>query len=95
MDVEQLNKAIGLLRSFFERKGIAKCDYPHDELLLGFSYGLEHCHSMLDKMEGFISENRLDKVCRWLGFIQGCLWMSGIYTLDSLKDMNRKNKSSS
>ena len=95
MDAEQLNKAIGQLRSFFERKAIAKYDYPHDKLLLGFPYGLEHCHGMLDKMEGFISENRLDKVCRWLGFIQGCLWMSGIYTLDSLKDMNRKNKSSS
>ena len=92
MNVEQLNKAIGLLRSFFERKGIAKCDYPHDKLLPSFPYGLEHCHGMLDKMEVFIKEDRLDKVNRWLGFIQGCLWMSGNHTLDSLKNMNRKRK---
>ena len=90
MDAEQLNKAIGQLRSFFERKAIAKCDYPYNKLLKGFPYGLEHCHGMLDKMEGFIREDRLDKVNRWLGFIQGCLWMSGNRTLDSLKNMNRK-----
>ena len=90
MDAEQLNEAIGKLRSFFERKVIAKHDYPHNELIKGFPYGLEHCHSMLDKMEVFIKEDRLDKVNRWLGFIQGCLWMSGNHTLDSLKNMNRK-----
>jgi hypothetical protein len=42
------------------------------------------------KMEVFITEGRLDKVNRWLGFIQGCLWTQKINTLDRLKDMNRK-----
>ncbi len=90
MNEIQLLEAIANLRSFFERKGIAKFDFPHDKFLDYPSCGLEHCHAMLDKMEVFINEGRLDKVYRWLGFIHGCLWTQKIYTLDSLKDMNRK-----
>jgi hypothetical protein len=46
---------------------------------------------MLDKMEGFISENRMDKVFRWLGFLQGFLWSQKIYTLAELTGHNRKD----
>lgn len=40
---------------------------------------------MLDKMENFLEEGRLDKAQRWLGFIQGCLLCAGGNTLDDLK----------
>ena len=46
---------------------------------------------MLDKMEIFIKEGRMDKVYRWLGFIQGVLWSQRIYTLADLMNHNRKN----
>jgi hypothetical protein len=48
MNEIQLLKAIANLRSFFERKGIAKFDFPHDKLLDYPSCGLEHCHAMLE-----------------------------------------------
>ena len=52
---------------------------------------LAHCYAMLDEMEGFIRENRMDKTFRWLGFIQGTLWVSGVFTLEELKTHNRRD----
>lgn len=34
-------------------------------------------------------EGRIEKAFRWLGFVQGCLWATGQYTLDELKNHNR------
>ena len=34
-------------------------------------------------------EGELAKANRWLGFMQGVLWRSGIYTLDELREHNR------
>jgi hypothetical protein len=58
---------------------------------------------MLDKMEEmlddaqygsghFPSGSRWDKFNRWLGFVQGVLWLHGDFTLDQLKDHNRTKK---
>jgi hypothetical protein len=33
-------------------------------------------------------EERMDKVFRWLGFMQGVLWTLDVYTLDELKAHN-------
>ena len=55
-------------------------------------FGLAHCYGMLDQMEQFVEEDRMDKVFRWLGFVQGCLWMASEYTLDELKNHNRQDK---
>jgi hypothetical protein len=44
---------------------------------------------MLDRMEEFLKEDRLEKVNRWLGFIQGVLWAQSIYTIENLKEDNR------
>jgi hypothetical protein len=30
-----------------------------------------------------------DKIMRWLGFLQGVLWMNRVYTIDELKSDNR------
>lgn len=50
---------------------------------------LAHCHAMLDEMESFIKDNRMEKVFRWLGFIQGCLWTTKIFTIEEVKNHNR------
>ena len=58
-------------------------------------FGLAHCHGMLDQMEQFVKDDRMDKVFRWLGFVQGCLWMAGEYTLEELNNHNRPDKADS
>ena len=53
---------------------------------------LAHLHSMIDKIIKFLDEDRRDKLFRWLGFIQGALWVLGIYTINELKNHNRPDQ---
>ena len=89
MTNKKIQEVIDTYRRKFEELGIKKADCSHLELLDSFEHGLEHCHGMLDKMEGFMRESRIEKVFRWLGFIQGCLWSQKIYTLEELKNHSR------
>lgn len=50
---------------------------------------LSHCHLMLAKIEQFINDGKLEKAFRWLGFIQGCLWCTGLYTINDMREDNR------
>lgn len=88
MTKEKVEQVIATYRRKFEEMGVGKVSYTHDDFLDSPEHGLEHCHAMLDKMEVFIEENRIDKVFRWLGFIQGVLWSQGIYTLTELTGHN-------
>lgn len=36
------------------------------------------------------ARSKREKAHRWLGFIQGVLWLSGVYTLDELKEHSHK-----
>lgn len=58
--------------------------------------GKEHLTWMCDRIIG----NELDterqrvegeKAHRWIGWIQGCLYMNGIVTLDEMKELNKKS----
>ena len=95
MTKEKVRQVLKIYRRKLASLGVAKADYPHGKLLnINQNYqqrGLWHCHAMLDKIEGFIKEDRMDKVFRWLGFVQGCLWMQRIYTLEDLTNHNRKD----
>lgn len=48
--------------------------------------GLAHLRSMPAKM---CELEDTDKLMRWLGFMQGALWMAGVYELDELKNHNK------
>ena len=71
------------------QKEYSHCNYlpPRQRRFLAMS----HCHSMLDQMEEFVKEGRMDKVFRWLGFIQGVLWVLRVFTLDQLKSHNQSD----
>lgn len=88
MDAKKVYEVCGIYRKLFEDKGIGKQDYPHDKLLESTKDGLEHCHGMLDRMEKF-AEDKVGKLMRWLGFIQGFLWAKRIFTLTDLQNHNR------
>lgn len=89
MTPEQVQRAIQKYRKQFEMLGIRPQEFPHEKLVSSPQLILEHCYGMLDQMEAFLDEGRLEKVFRWLGFIQGCLWAQGVYSLDALKGDNR------
>lgn len=48
-----------------------------------------HLQSMILKMHDLLKEGREGKFYRWLGFMQGILWVRGIYSLDELRAHNR------
>lgn len=56
-------------------------------------FGIEqfqHAAWMVDEMLSYIRGTKAehydgDKVNRWIGFIQGVLWMYGVYTVDDLR----------
>jgi len=91
MDKKKIKEVIDIYRKKFEDLNIEKEAYPHDEFLNFPEIGLKHCYSMLDKMEKFLDEDRIEKSFRWLGFIQGVLWSQKIYTLTELMNHNMPN----
>ena len=88
-------EVLDLYEQAFIRSGIGKSQAKLDVRLNGSSalariyLSLTHCHSMIDEMRQFVAEGRMDKVFRWLGFIQGVLWVNGWYTLEELMNHNR------
>ncbi|KKM95827.1 hypothetical protein LCGC14_1184220 [marine sediment metagenome] len=54
-----------------------------------------HLVHMLNRMEEMLDTARFpvtnwDKFNRWLGFVQGCLWNLGEYTLNEMREHNRR-----
>lgn len=82
-------EVIETYRQLFIERNIGKIDYPHNDLLDEEIHGLEHCHGMLDKMVEFVREGRMEKTFRWLGFVQGVLWVTRVYPLTDLKNHKR------
>ncbi|MDO8496810.1 MAG: hypothetical protein Q7S43_05165 [bacterium] len=94
MDGNKILEVIAIYRKHLtEDHGVPKIDYPHDKPVFYKHKILSHCHGMLDQMEEFVRQGRIDKAFRWLGFVQGCLWSERCYTLDELKNHNRPNDS--
>ncbi len=91
MDSQKLFSVIALYRRKLEAMSIGKSSFPHDELLPSFPdrSALEHCHLMLDDLERFVKEGRLEKAFRWLGFLQGTFWALRLYSIEEMKDHNR------
>ena len=89
MDGPKILEVIGIYRQHFTEKGIPAADFPHIGRPNSKHGILAHCHGMLAKMEVFVKEGRIDKAFRWPGFVQGCLWSTGQYSLEELKNHNR------
>jgi len=85
-------KILGVIRKYewyFKGRGIHAKRFPDKRKPDSEIDVLAHCLSMLPQMKEFLDDGRTDKVFRWLGFIQGCLWVLKIYTLNDLKNHNR------
>lgn len=52
---------------------------------------LQHVLSMIPVLRSFLAAGKMEKVMRWLGFIQGIFWMNGLHTLNALRSHNRSS----
>jgi hypothetical protein len=48
-----------------------------------------HLSWMCVEARKFVDAGRIEKAMRWLGFIQGCLWLLAYSTLNELKEDSR------
>ena len=92
MDGPKILEVVGIYSELFKSKGIESVDYPHGLILDSPGSMIAHCAGMLDKIKDFVKEGRIEKAFRWLGFIQGCLWVIGYYSLEDLMNHNRPAK---
>jgi hypothetical protein len=86
------DKVNSVLRSIIDRilsLGLTPESYPHDGHLPYFTlqahiaalrHALAMCEHAID-----MPEEKLEKKMRWLGFIQGVLWMTGVRTISNSK----------
>lgn len=47
-----------------------------------------HLAWMCEHILKLVIQNEVEKACRWLGFVQGCLYMSSDFTIDDLRTHN-------
>lgn len=92
MTGKKIKEVIDIYRERFKTIGLIEpMEMDHDTLYDTSYYfkPLQHAHSMLNKIDAFVDDGRIDKAFRWLGFLQGVLWCKGWYTLNELKNHNR------
>lgn len=56
---------------------------------------LSHVAWCLGEIQVFVADERLDKANRWLGFVQGALWMLNHNTIDSFRADNSAGQETS
>ncbi len=83
MTTDGILRIIALYRDRLKKAASARC--PNDRLP-DFEEAARHCKWMLGEMERHAAEWPEDKLNRWLGFVQGALWMLGVYTIDDLRN---------
>ena len=90
MTSDKIKEVIGLYQKTLERLKVPKTRAPLETIAPEDTMGrLAHCHQMLDKMQEFLDQGRVDKAFRWLGFVQGVLWSNYIFTIEEMANHNR------
>lgn len=96
MHKDKILAVIARYRHELQELGAEKARYPEEILApptgTNQQIHLAHLLQMLDQMEVFLEEGRREKTHRWLGFIQGVLWVLRINTLEELKNHNRPSE---
>ena len=91
MDVTQ---SLGVIAQYRAQLNITPADGPMDWTPTEQEQR-HHLAHMLDRMEEMLDITKFpvtnwDKFNRWLGFVQGCLWNLGEYTLNEMRDHNMR-----
>jgi len=92
MTAEKLISVFEFYQDYLKKSGIKSSQYTsYDSRAFKLSpiKHLEHIAWMCETAITFVNEGRIEKAMRWLGFIQGVLFMTGWFTLDELKNHSR------
>lgn len=89
MDDAKIRKVLRMYRRELIKRGAKPVSIHHEKIPRTSDEKLDHILGMIPKMYKFLNEGRREKVMRWLGFIQGVLWATKVYSVDELKNHNR------
>lgn len=65
-------------------------EYYEDELnKLSCGPYLSHLKTMFEPMRKMVHKRQIQKLNRWIGFIQGVLFSNGLFTIDQMRSHNR------
>jgi len=92
MTPDKVREVIARYRELLESNGYIPEPHPHNVPHISTNKAMDHCLSMLSKMELFLDEGRFEKTFRWLGFVQGYMWANRMFTLEDLKNHNRPDE---
>ena len=99
MDGNKVNKVLDIIEKRLREIGIEPVEADHTLVIDEnhdrgemFEVTLGHCLGMIPKMREFIEEDRMGKVFRWLGFMQGVFWAVGIYSVEEMKNHTRRSE---
>ena len=94
---QQFTRMLDLYENVLDRMGYEPVPYPDATAHVGGSLltatrfdCLNHAYWMCRCVRQYVRENRVARAYRWMGTIQGLLFMGGIYSLEELSDMERR-----
>jgi len=63
-------------------------DYKNSIEFVSEDRAIQHFAWMCDEATKLVQQGRMEKAMRWLGFINGGVWMCGLLTLDEVKQLS-------
>lgn len=86
MNADEVRQILAIYQRGFDELNIPKEKAHLDLLVESETTALAHCNWMLDEIETLLCEGEMEKAFRWLGFIQGVLYLSREFTIDEMRD---------
>jgi hypothetical protein len=87
MDNDKVNDVLCKMAQKLDDLGHKPVRHPPDEPWHCMNIALAHAYWMCVETLA-MPPKKLEKKFRWLGFIQGVLWMTGVQTIDESKKDN-------
>ncbi len=91
MTDEQVRQVVTGYLARLTREGYQPVQIDFDRTTLGFprSRQLEHAAWMCVEVQRALDEQDRERAMRWFGFLQGVLWVHGLYAVNELREQNR------
>ena len=93
---EQAYAMLDFYCDLLEKQGYQPVPYPNVDARLGGSVyrgakydALNEAYWMCEEARKLVRQGRWSKALRWIGFIQGLVWMCGLCSISEIKTHNR------
>lgn len=87
MTSEQIETILDFYMSALTDLGFKSKNLGNDPL--GSLEAFKHVLWMCQEAKKLVRTGEMEKVGRWLGFIQGVFWTRGLYTINEMREHNR------